>query len=388
MNASPPARGRSAPPLAIFIAVLAGSHLAFAAPELSEILAVNDSILADEDGEFSDWIEIHNPDPTSVSLVGYHLTDDATNLSKWTFPAVTISPGGYLVVFASNKDRTDPSSELHTNFRLSSGGEYLAMVEPDGTTIASEFTPTYPPQFADESFGFGTPGASGNIDITPAWNSPGNYYNVQLSGVQSATLEATADSIDAPLAGSQLQYYMWFDFSSMLGAVSPTDVINSATMTWSGNVNASIFGASGVDSELGVLPVPDSNYGIDTVAQTYSSTTLVDYYAGNPPVSSYTAVPGQTPITTWNIKGLVENWRDNPSTPQRGQIMIINSAQPMFMDWDQDGSGKPLLSAIVSTTTDPGAPAPLAYFDTPTPGVANTGGQLAGPVFGEVTENP
>ena len=164
-------------------------------------MAVNDSTLADEDGEFSDWIEIRNPDVSSLSLAGYHLTDDATNLTKWTFPAVTIPPGGYLVVFASNKDRTDPGSQLHTNFRLTSSGEYLALVEPDGTTIAGEFAPMYPPQFPDESFGFGTPGASNQIDITPAWNSPGNYYNVKLNGIQSGALAATTVPGSIPTPG-------------------------------------------------------------------------------------------------------------------------------------------------------------------------------------------
>lgn len=354
---------------------------------ISEFMADNDSTLADDDGDFSDWIELRNTGGASVSLDGYHLTDDAGSPTKWTFPPVVLGPGATLVVFASNKDRNDPASTLHTNFRLSSGGEYLGLISPDGTTVASDFTPTYPPQFPDESFGFGTPGSSSQVNITPTWSSPGNYNNVQVNGVQSANLGSTADSIDAALAGSQLQYYMWFDFSSNLGSIAPGDVIDSATLTWSGTVNSSIFGSSGVNSELGVFPVPDANYGIDTVAATYNSNTLVNYYAANTPVDSYAAVPGQTPTTTWNIKSLVENWRDNPGAPQRGQLMIINSAHPMFMDWDTSG-GKPTLSAVVNISSDPNAPAPLVYFDTPTPGASNSGGQSAGPVFGAVTENP
>jgi hypothetical protein len=358
-----------------------------AAPFISEFMADNESTLADDDGDYSDWIEIRNPDAVSVSLDGYHLTDDAGVPTKWTFPAVTLPPGASLVVFASNQDRLDPAATLHTNFKLSSGGEYLALIDPDGATIASEFSPTYPPQFPDESFGFGVPGSSNQIDITPSWSSPANYNNVQINGVKSANLGSLSDSIDANFNGSQLQYYMWFDFSSELGAIVAGDQIDAATLTWSGKATASVFGANGVNSELGIFPVPDSNYGIDSIAATYNNHVLIDYYAANTPISSYTAVPGQTPTTTWNIKALIEDWRDNPGAAQRGQLMIVNSAHPMFMDWDNSG-GVPTLSATVLTASDPNAPASQVYFDSPTPGSANSGGQSAGPVFGMVTENP
>ena len=123
------------------------------APVITEFMASNGSGLADEDGEFSDWIEIHNPQGAPVSLAGYHLTDNPANLAKWTFPATTLEPGAYLVIFASGKDRTHPAGRLHTDFQLSAQGEYLALVAPNGVTVLSAFAPGYPPQFEDESFG-------------------------------------------------------------------------------------------------------------------------------------------------------------------------------------------------------------------------------------------
>ncbi len=109
----------------------------FGAPRITEFMASNVSRLADEDGDFPDWIEVHNPDNVAVPLAGYHLTDDAANLDKWTFPAVTLDPGAILVVFASGKNRNNPASRLHTNFRLSADGDYLALVAPDGVTVVS-----------------------------------------------------------------------------------------------------------------------------------------------------------------------------------------------------------------------------------------------------------
>ena len=135
-------------------------------PVLSEFQAVA-STLADEDGNFEDWIEIRNPGTEVITLDGWRLTDDKEDLDQWTFPDltpdpdVTLGPGEYLVVFASGKDRRvdpedsqKPADEFHTNFRLASNGEYLALVRPDGTPTR-EFDP-YPPQFADQSYGLAT----------------------------------------------------------------------------------------------------------------------------------------------------------------------------------------------------------------------------------------
>ncbi|MDC0937352.1 lamin tail domain-containing protein, partial [Pirellulales bacterium] len=119
---------------------------------ISEFVAANSNGLLDEDGDASDWIEIHNPTAEMINLAGWRLSDNDNQLDKWTFPSVEIPPDGYLVVFASKKDRADVGSPLHTNFQLSSGGEYLALTQPD-LTIASDFGPQFPTQFANTSYG-------------------------------------------------------------------------------------------------------------------------------------------------------------------------------------------------------------------------------------------
>ena len=100
---------------------------------ISEFMAVNNTILNDEDGQNSDWIQIHNEGATNANLKGWFLTDSTNNLAQWQFPDTNVPPNGYLVVFASGKDRRTPGNPLHTNFKLSSGGEYLALLAPDGT---------------------------------------------------------------------------------------------------------------------------------------------------------------------------------------------------------------------------------------------------------------
>ena len=101
-------------------------------------------------------IELFNAGTQAVDLAGWALTDRAGDLNQWLFPATNLQAGAYLVVFASNKDRRIPGQELHTNFKLSADAEYLALVKPDGVTIATEFIPQFPPQFSNVSFGFGS----------------------------------------------------------------------------------------------------------------------------------------------------------------------------------------------------------------------------------------
>src|SRR5262245_24782829 len=99
--------------------------------------------LKDDFGEFSDWIEIRNVSATDVNLLNWGLTDSRGDSTPWRFPSTNLSSGGFMIVFATGRNRAVPGAALHTDFRLSGDGEYLALVEPDGT-VATEFFPVYP----------------------------------------------------------------------------------------------------------------------------------------------------------------------------------------------------------------------------------------------------
>ncbi len=140
--------------LVAFLLVLSSVGLLHAEDrfEISEFLAVNGNSFHDEDRDEVDWIEIHNAGSNLASLEGWYLTDNPKSLRKWKFPAVKLEPNGYLVVCASGKNRRNPAANLHANFQLSRQGEFLALVRPDGTTIASQFS-AYPIQATDVSYG-------------------------------------------------------------------------------------------------------------------------------------------------------------------------------------------------------------------------------------------
>ncbi|HJX72376.1 MAG TPA: lamin tail domain-containing protein, partial [Bacteroidales bacterium] len=81
---------------------------------INEIMPLNGSTLADMDGEYSDWIELYNAGDLAVDLSGYGLTDNVMLPFKWTFPSVGMPPQGFLLVFASDKDRRDMALNWET----------------------------------------------------------------------------------------------------------------------------------------------------------------------------------------------------------------------------------------------------------------------------------
>ena len=144
------------PRILIFLLIawaLALEEVALGDVLITEVMSSNATALVDENGDASDWVELTYTGPgLSVNLDGWHLTDNAADLTKWRFPAVEIVRFGYLVVFCSGDDRRDPDEELHANFGLNDQGDYLALVGPDGT-VAMSFSPTLPPLIQDASHG-------------------------------------------------------------------------------------------------------------------------------------------------------------------------------------------------------------------------------------------
>ena len=135
-----------------FLTALVFITKGFANFTISEFLTDNETGITDEDSDYSDWIEIKSLSSSTTNIGGWLLTDNLTLENKWEFPSIEIPPFGRIIVFASGKNRSETNSELHTNFMLNSEGEYLALINPDGTTIAIEYN--FPKQKTDISYGY------------------------------------------------------------------------------------------------------------------------------------------------------------------------------------------------------------------------------------------
>ncbi len=182
---------------------------------INEFLASNASNIQDEDSDYSDWIELYNPNLMAVPLANWSLTDSSTSPAKWVFPAITIPAGGYLVVFASGKDRKPvDGSPLHTNFKMNANdpdtpgyGEYLALFNtetpPRATTL---FNPAFPTQTADISFGLPeggmdwcffpipTPWDANGLDCTPVEGEGGVEGSGEGEGMMEGQVEGEGET--------------------------------------------------------------------------------------------------------------------------------------------------------------------------------------------------
>ena len=93
---------------------------------INELMASNTNAVADLSSgieEYDDWVELYNGGTQTINLEGYYLSDREDALDKWQFPAVSIDPDDYLIVWLDGDDQTQEG--LHTSFKLSFDEEAL-----------------------------------------------------------------------------------------------------------------------------------------------------------------------------------------------------------------------------------------------------------------------
>ncbi|HXJ57646.1 MAG TPA: lamin tail domain-containing protein [Verrucomicrobiae bacterium] len=274
----------SSPFCSRFFSLLFGALLIFAinsvaqeAPRITEFMASNSRTLADEDGDSSDWIEIYNPAADTVSLDGWFLTDDANRLAKWRFPNVTLEGNGYMVVFASGKNRTNDLNRLHTGFQLSAQGEFLALVDPQ-TNIVSAFAPSYPPQQPDVAYGRDllSPEMVGYFP-TPTPGAPNNVAGTNFGAEVRFSVESGTflDPFDLRLTTTDPTAEIHYLFVQGPTASGRTNVPTISSPLYTGPLR--IIGSAQVRARAfkpGVLPGPphtETYFSLDPSALSFSS---------------------------------------------------------------------------------------------------------------------
>lgn len=348
----------SAVPLALATLALS-CVVATAQPVLSEWSATASTALADEDGDDSDWIEIANPTGEPVDMSGYCLTDDPDIVAKWRFPpGVTLAPAGYLLVFASGKDRALAGSPLHANFRLSAGGEYLALLEPDGITVTHAITPAYPRQVDGATFGSGMAAQAEIVTfLTPG--SEARWLVPDSPDAAAADWQSPGYSDDA---WTPAQTGIGYQFDGLVGAGG--DV--SAAMR---GINASIF-----------VRMP---FAVASPAAVTSMTLRLRYEDGfvawlNGKQVAAANAPATPPTPDWDATSTRVRSDEEAVIPEEfpvdfGSALVSGTNVLAFhgLNSSRGGSDFLLLPELGGTMVDLSQPATLGYFEHPTPGGPN-----------------
>lgn len=131
---------------------------------VNEVMADNDATIADEAGDFEDYVELYNAGAVAVDLSGMFLSDNLGDSDKWQIPGGTvIAAGGYLLVWADQEPSEGP---LHAAFGLSSGGEEIGLFQTlaNGNGLIDGFE--FPSPGTDVSFGRTTDGGP-TLEILP-----------------------------------------------------------------------------------------------------------------------------------------------------------------------------------------------------------------------------
>lgn len=149
---------------------------------INEIMPKNNVTATDEEDKYEDWIELYNNSSSVLDLTGYYLSDDITTPNKWQFPDTSIAANGFLIIWCDN-DSGDVG--LHTNFKLSSGGETILLSNASGFPINQI---TLPEIESSMTYGRYPNGTGGCIRMVPTFSASNSFTAV---GVEEEKLEST-----------------------------------------------------------------------------------------------------------------------------------------------------------------------------------------------------
>lgn len=132
---------------------------------INEFMADNDGAIADQAGDYEDWLELYNNTNDSIFLGDYYLTDDVTDPTQWQLPSEYIPAGGFKLFWASDDSAKGTN---HANFKLSKGGEEIGLFRQNGSNLDTADYISFSTQTTDISYGR-------EYDASPNWVFFTNY---------------------------------------------------------------------------------------------------------------------------------------------------------------------------------------------------------------------
>jgi hypothetical protein len=206
---------------------------------LNEILPNNITGILDNAGDRDPWVEIYNGGTNTISLAGWYLSDNFTNLTRWAFPGGTaIGPNRFLLVWLDAEPGETTPSALHTDFRIPPDSGALALVFPFGSQPAVLDYVKYSLLSADRSLGFypdGRPSPRQVLYFTTPGATNDNAMTSQqifINEWMAANTVTLADPADGNL-DDWFELYNPNDIPVDLAGYSLSDNLTNAISRWS-----------------------------------------------------------------------------------------------------------------------------------------------------------
>jgi len=326
---------------------------------LNEFSSSNISKLTDEDGEYNDWIEVYNHSGSEINLGGYHLSDNASLLKKWTFPAVPLKPYSYLLVFASGKDRRDVPITYKTVISRNEEWQYIVPDREIGDSWKSTGFDATSWNTGSAGFGYGD-----NDDSTILNNIISVFIRKEFTVTNLADIELLVLSIDyddgfvAYINGHEIA-------RNNLGAINP---VPYNQLTGGFQREATMYLGGFPENFIVESPVSFLAEGVNVIA--------IQGHNSDPASSDFTLIPmltiGRTDTSSTDsvpayiqLKG--RKLHTNFKISGEGETLIISRPDSSVID-----SISPVrMLADLSYGRKPDGENSLFYFSVSTPGSAN-----------------
>ena len=188
---------------------------------INEVQASNGGTLMDEDGDYSDWVELLNCGPGAVDLAGWGLSDHINNPMRWVFPSCSLEAGERRLVFASSKDRTNVLETVLLDSPRDISGLVLWLNAEDEVFAPDAKMPVW----ADRS------GCGNHATQTNAAAQPAFVTNV-VNGLPAVRFTRSSSQLFLPV-------------SAFNGMENLRDFSLFVVCRWGGQATSGIFGAWG-----------------------------------------------------------------------------------------------------------------------------------------------